>query len=82
VQIQYKGKDLWNCGFDTAQYVEDLPSGSCTFVPNGAQVQKALTMSQNPNDIKWEATALIGLLILSRIAVYVGLSYKTSSKVR
>ena len=82
VQIQYRGRDLWDCGYSKVQYHDSLPAGSCTFVPNGDAVKRALRMSQNPNDPPWEAAALIGLLILSRIAVFVGLSYKTSSKVR
>jgi hypothetical protein len=82
MQIQYNGRDLWSCGFDTAKEHATLPPGTCTFVQNGKGVQTALHMSQNPNDVPWEAGALVGLLIVSRIAVYLGLSYKTSSKVR
>ncbi len=82
VQIQYKDRHLWDCGFDTAQYHDSLPPGTCTFVPSGKPVEMGLHLDQDPNSIPWEGAALVGILIVSRIAVFLGLSYKTSSKVR
>ena len=82
VQIQCKDRGLWDCGFNTAQYHDSLPPGTCTLVPSGTPVEKGLHLDQDPNSVPWEGAALVGILILSRIAVFLGPSWKTSSKVR
>lgn len=82
LKIQYRGRDLWDCGFTTTQWHDSLPPGTCRFVPNGAPVKNGLYLDQNPNDLPWEGAALVGLFFFSRIAVFLGLSWKTSSKVR
>lgn len=82
VQVQYDQRSLWNCGLSTAKKIDAAYPGSCTFVPSGTGVQKALRLSRSPNEAPWEAAALIAFLIVMRTLVYLALRWKTKSTVR
>lgn len=82
MQIQYDGRELWQCGTQYVKMHTDLPPGSCTLVPAGQGVKVALRLNRSPNEIPWEAAALIGFLLFMRLLVYVALRIKTKSVVR
>ena len=82
LQVQYKNRNLYNCGVSNAKKASSLPPGSCTFVENGAGVKDELRFLRNPNEWPWEAIALIGWLVVMRLVVYIALRIKTRSKVR
>ena len=82
LQVQYDGRDLWQCGTNYVRHHDDLPPGTCTIVPSGNPVKTALRLNRNPNEAPWEAAALIGFLIIMRLLVYCALRYKTKSRVR
>ena len=78
LQVQYSGRSLYNCGDLNTKH----NTAGCTFVPSGQGVQQALRYNRNPNEIPWEAAALIGWLVFMRAMVYLALRIKTRSKVR
>lgn len=82
LQIQYDNRPLWNCGLSTAKKIDAAAPGSCTFVPSGKGVQQVLRLSRSPNEVPWEAAALIAFLIVMRTLVYLALRWKTKSTVR
>jgi hypothetical protein len=81
-QIQYSGRDLYNCGAYNGKHSNSAPAGECSLVDNGAGVKHILRLNRNPNEVPWEAAALIGFLIFMRTLVYIALRIKTRSKVR
>ena len=78
LQVQYSGRNLYQCGDLNTKHA----TAGCTFVPNGQPVQQALRYNRNPNEVPWEAAALIGWLVVMRAMVYLALRMKTRSKVR
>ena len=82
VQIQYAGRNLYDCGSSQVKYASDLPVGSCSFVPNGAAVQESLHLDRNPNEAPWEAAVLCALFLVMRGLCYIALRIKTRSRVR
>ena len=82
MQIQYDGRDLYNCGGYNGKHASGAPAGTCTLVANGLEVKNQLRLNRNPNEAPWEAAALIGFLLFMRTLVYIALRMKTRSKVR
>ena len=82
MQIQYSGRNLYDCGSSQVKHADQLPAGSCTFVPTGAAVQESLHLDRNPNEVPWEAAVLVGLFLIMRALCYVALRIKTRSRVR
>ena len=82
LQVQYDGRDLWQCGTNFVKHHDSAPAGSCTIVPNGQGVQTSLRLNRDPNEAPWEAAALIAFLFVMRFLVYVALRIKTKSVVR
>jgi len=82
LQIQYDGRNLYNCGGYNGRHSADAPAGACTLVTNGLEVKNVLRLNRNPNEAPWEAAALIAFLLFMRTLVYVALRMKTRSKIR
>ena len=82
MQIQYDGRNLYNCGGYNGKHASGAPAGTCTLVTNGLEVKNELRLNRNPDEAPWEAAALIGFLLFMRTLVYIALRMKTRSKVR
>ena len=82
MQIQYDGRDLYNCYNYNGKKASGAPAGTCTLVTSGSEVKSVLRLNRNPNEAPWEAAALIGFLIFMRMLVYFALRMKTRSKIR
>ena len=81
LQIHFRDKRVALCGLERVRMQKDAHVQRRCHVVSPEDLQEALSMTHNPDGPPWEAAALIGMLIIMRIAIYVGLRLKTCSSV-
>ena len=79
LQIHFREKRVALCGLERVRLQKDAHVQRRCRVVSSEDLQEALSMTHNPDGPPWEAAALIGMLIVMRIAIYVGLRLKTRS---
>ncbi|KAL4855816.1 ABC transporter G family member 22 [Chlorella vulgaris] len=79
LKLEFGGRTFYDCSLQQKDFNPSDPwnyvaSGQCVEVTD---INAALNSTTDLNGPKWEAAVLIGFLIVSRIAVYLALRFKT-----
>ena len=78
MQVQYRGKTLWACSNSLIKIHTAAPSVECKFLDHGKPVQEGLALPQNIDEPPWEAAALLGILLGTKMVVCIALYCKTA----